>query len=361
MQPNIMIVNPHIGLFGGAERQISELANYLTDRNYRATIFTTVACPEFKASLKEARLMETGTEQALLEKVNMYSHKFDIVNPHNHPTELFFAYPLKPKVVWQCNEPPGYVLEGKDINPMERDYVQRMVKKAVVISDFDHARFRKVYGMESIINYPGIRYDYFSQDVKVRNTLNMKGNFVITQVNYFTWTKQQDKTIEIFAKVRKEVPEAKLVLIGFNGWERRFPYVDKVHHKIEEFGLEDDVFISDYLKGDDNLRNVYRQSSVCLQPVLSQGGWATTFEGISAGVPTVVSDDFVGARLISNNKLGIISGQEVEEYANRIMQVYSDYQKYKEETLVNREWIGKNLTWNRFGEKYEQIFEEVSR
>jgi glycosyltransferase involved in cell wall biosynthesis len=357
LKPSILVVNNHCDLFGGAERQISELANYLTNQNYKITIAARSMCPEFKSSLKEARIIETGGDQQLLEFCNKYQHKFDIINAHNHPVELFFSYPLKPVLVWNCNEPPGYVLEGKDLNPQERAYVQRMVKKVVVITDFDRARFKKLYGMDSTVNYPGVRYSYFSEEGKVRNTLNMKNNFVISQIGYWTWTKKQDLTIEIFAKIKKEIPSAKLVLVGYNAWATQYPYVKKVHDKIAELGLEDDVFINDYLTGDDNLRNIYRQSSVFINPTESQGGWATTFEAISAGVPTVISDDFVASNLVKEHKLGKVCS-ESEEYVKTILDIYSNYDKVKEETKENARWLSK-LTWEAFGKRYEKIFEEV--
>ena len=90
MKPKILIVNPHFNLYGGAERQVVELANHLTNKNYKVTIFTTYACPEFKQNLKEARMFECGNEQTLSNYCNAFSHKFDVVNPHNHPSELYF-------------------------------------------------------------------------------------------------------------------------------------------------------------------------------------------------------------------------------------------------------------------------------
>jgi glycosyltransferase involved in cell wall biosynthesis len=357
---SVLIINPPINLYGGAERQIAELANHLTNKNHKVTIASPFMCPEFKSSLKEARIVETGNEQELLNFVIKYSCKFEIFNPHNHPCELFAPYTQKLNTVWQCNEPPGYVLEGNPVNPQERAYIQATCKKAVVISDFDRARFKSLYGMNADVNNPGIHYDFFAEDVKVRNTLNMKNNFVVTQVGYFTWTKQQKKTIEIFAEIRKENKNCKLVLVGYNAWAKQYPYVRECHELVEKLGLEDDVFISDYLFGDENIRNIYKQSNVCINPTLSQGAYASVFESISAGVPTIVSDDFVASNLIKKNELGIVvAGQRNEDYVSKVFDVMETENAYKEKVKTNKVWIKENLTWKRFGEKYEEIFETV--
>ena len=353
MKPKILVVSPHVNLLGGAERQIAELANHLTDKNYRVTIFTTYACPQFKSKLKDSRIFECGSEQNLVSYCNSFSHKFELVNCHNHPSELYFNYMTKTRKIWQANEPPGYVLEGGDINPQERAFVQRTVNKISVITDFERARCKTVYGIDPVVNYPGIRYDFFAEDVKVRNTLNMKDNFVLVQNSFFTWTKQQVLSCEIFAKVKKKIPEAKLVLIGYDAGD----YRQKVENKIEELGIEDDVIINGYVEGDSGIRNVYKQSSVAIYPVLSQGAYASVFEAISSGVPTIVSNDFTASTLVKDNKLGEVC--DTSKFVDTILNIYSNYQKYKEKTIENAKWIKDNLTWKKFGEGYERMIEEV--
>ena len=354
LKPRIMIVNPHFNLFGGAERQVVELANHLTNHNYRVTIFTTAAVPEFKANLKDARIIETGDENNLVQYVNGFSHKFDIINPHNHPTELYLAYPSKVKKVWQCNEPPSAVLEGKSLPPGEARFVKRTTAKAVVISDYDRYRFQKTYDFTPIVNYPGVRYKYFSEEVPTKNTLNMKGNFVLSQIGMFTWTKNQKKSVEILGEIKKDIPNAKLVLVG-HGVDS--PYGLEVQKRITELGLDDDVFINDYINGDQAIRNLYKQTSVFISPLFEQGGWIATFEAMSAGVPTIVSDRFIAANLVKENKLGWVA--PIEEFAQKVLNISSDIEGEKRRTRENAKWIGENLTREKFGDNYMEIFEGV--
>jgi len=352
-----MIVPPEVKVLGGAERLIVELSNYLTSKNYPVTIFTTFAVPEFKQLLQETRILECQTEQNLVQYVNMFSHKFNIVNPHNHPAELYFAHPLKLIKIWHCNEPPGYVLEGNPVRPEEQAYVSRTCKAVVVLGDYDRYRFQKTYGITPIVNYLGIDYKFYSQTVKVRNTLNMKDNFVILQSAYFTWTKNQVKTVEIFAEVKKQIPNSKLVLAGYNV----SPYTKQVEQKVQELGLEDDVYMGDLLNNPEPnwLRNLYKQSSVFVMPILAQGGWISTFEAISSGVPTIVSEDFVGSNLVQGHKLGSVVPLQTEAFVKEILRVHDNLESEKQKTVENAKWIGENLTWEKFGKKYEEIFESV--
>ncbi len=350
-----MIVNNHFNTFGGADHLIMELSNYLTSKNYQVTIFTTTTCQEFKNSLQETRIIECQTEQNLIQHVNLFAHKFQIINAHNYPSPLYFSYPLKPIKVWHCNEPPGYVLEGNPVQPSEQTYINRTCKKVVVLGDYDKYRFQKLYGMTPIVNYLGIDYDFYSQDIKVRHTLNMKDNFVITQISYFTWTKNQVKTVEIFSEVKKQIPNAKLVLVGYDVSD----YTKKVEQKISELGLEDDVYMGGFINNPEGLRNLYKQSSIFIMPVLSQGGWISTFEAISAGVPTIVSENFVGSSLIQQHNLGSVVPLQTEAFVKEILIAHDNLKRVTDDTKEKSKWIKENLNWEKFGRKYEEIFEEA--
>ena len=358
MNPKIMVINNRFNILGGAEKLISELSNYLAYHNYPVVIFTPFACPEFKQTLKDIRIIETENEQNLFNYVSALAHKFDIINPHNHPTELYLPYPIKLPKVWQCNEPPETVLRGGSIEAGEREYVRRTTKKVVVLTNYDKFRFEKTYGIEPAVNLPGIDYGYFSESVKPRNTLNMRDNFVITQVGYFTWTKNQVRTVEIFSEVIKEIPKAKLVLAGYDA-NAKTDYSMNVHKKVEELGLEDDVLFIDFLNEED-LRNLYKQTNVFISPILDQGGILSVFEAIAAGVPTIVSPYFVASDIIKERNLGRISDVD-ENFIKAILDIYSSLGEEKQKTAENAKWIGENLTWKHFGKKYEEIFEEALR
>lgn len=355
MKPRIMMVNNSIEMMGGAERLISELCNHLTNKNYRVTLFTPSAVPEFKKTLKDARIIETGTDQNLINYVNDFSNKFDIVNPHNHPTELYFAYPLKTVKVWHVNEPPDDVLLGRGINPDESAYVRITTKKAIVLTEYDRLRFNKTYGFDATVNPPGINYDFFSENVKTKNTLDMKDNFVLTQVGFFTWTKNQLKTIEIFSEVIKEIPNATLVLVGYDA-NAKTEYTMKIHDRVNELGLEGDVVFIDFQK-EEALRNIYKQTSVLISPIKDQGGIISVFEAISAGVPTIVSDSFVASDLVKDHSLGKVA--RIEDFPKAILDTYSNIKDEKEKTIEKSRWIKENLTWDAFGKRYEQVFEEA--
>lgn len=356
------MVQPMIFVNGGAERQLAELANYLTDRNYRVTLFTAKAIPEFKKTLKETRILECGDPQRVWNAVTHFQHKFEIYNAHNDPSQMF-TWRLGLPCVWQCNEPPDMVLRGQPLDPNQKVVTQETVKKYVVISDYNKEWIKKIYGndIDVTVNHPGIRYDFFAQDIP-QDSLTLrkkwgytKKDFIVLQTGYIVWTKNQLKTLETFDEILKVKPTAKMI---FAGWDKD-EYTNKLKADIEKRGLEKSVKIMPYVEKDTDIRELYKMSDLFVNPVLQQGGYATTFEAIASGIPTIVSDTFVSSNLIREHELALAPSLDkfVETAVDVVNNNYLD--GLKTQTLGKRIWIKDNLNWNIFGQVYEKVFHEA--
>jgi len=262
-------------------------------------------------------------------------------------TNNFYCVPF---IVHNCNEPPETVLRGGKLNAREIEIVKDQVDKAFVISDFDKRRFIDTYGFEPIVNYPGIRYSMFAD---VPNISRDDKEIRILQFGYFCWTKNQIKTVEIFNEVLKSIPNAILYLVGYN----KDPYFNKVKEKIAELGIVDKVRINGYNTSDKEIVNLYKSVDIFINPVLDQGGYATSFEAVSSGLPTVVSDKFVASNLCKDHNLAEVS--KIEDFVSVILSIINNLDKNKEKISNNKLWIKDNLTWNNFGKKYESVISEL--
>jgi glycosyltransferase involved in cell wall biosynthesis len=359
MKPSILIIEPEIYVWGGAERQIVHLANYLTDHNFVVCVLTQRAIPEFKKELKEARIIETGLDtNKLVGTLHNLMPRFDIINPHNHPCELM-VFPKKFKTVWQLNEPPLEVLRGEKLPGLYKDIVNKYIDKVVVITDYEKDRSSKIYERDDlIVNYPGVRYDYFSEKVnpkKTREKYKLKDKFVILEAGYITFTKNQVAAVEILAEVKKKIPNAVLVLAGYD----KDPYKQQVMSKALDLDVMDDVIFTGYIESDEEMRDLYNIADVYIGPFLDQGGWATTFEAAVTGCPIIVSPDFVAANLVIKHHLGLV--KDISEFAD-VIKVLGTEVNMKTERSNRRkdaEWIRNNLTWEAFGKRYAKIFEEM--
>jgi glycosyltransferase involved in cell wall biosynthesis len=354
MKAKILMINPEMYVYGGAERQLVKLCNYLTEHDYLVTLLSWgKMADEVRRDLKETRIIVTPNIQDAVQVAQAIAPEYNIINPHNHPAE-YFSIPRRTPIVWQCNEPPIQILSGVDIPEHEKAAVKEFIRNVVVITDFDKERFKKYYDMDAIINYPGVpEFQPYTDERPVPiDRFGLKGKFVMLQVGMFTFTKNQVKTVEIFNEVKKKIPDAKLVLVGF-----ATDYKDRVDEKINELKLQNDVITLDYLKDDRDIRDIYHFASIHVAPVESQGAWMTSLQSTLAGIPFIVSDKFVASKLVKEHNLGFMA--PIDRFAEDIVAIYNNYDQAKDEAIIAGEWIKNNLTWDRFCKQYCEIFDGI--
>jgi len=236
----------------------------------------------------------------------------NVINAHNFPANLL-TYPLKP-VVWYCNEPPELFTnwKRKPVEAFNRWWVEKSGMKVVVADSVNQSRFLDIYKVKPEIVPYGIDYEFWSKPYPKVNGRQ----FTILQVGH---PELFYKGQQIYAEVKKENPNAKLVQLSGRGREA--------------------------------VRGWYRNADVLIHPIESQGGWLVPFEAMCAGLPVVISPQFTGAELIRDNNLGVVT----EDIAGAVL-----IHGWTDKGLIKaKEWVRKNLTWDRFGRSMERIFKEA--
>lgn len=368
----VLIVNPGINVYGGAELVIVKLANYLTQRGIRNSFLTTAITPEMKRDLDgtkiilmEASDMPIGNpllRNILLLYIGVHRllKDFDVVNVHNFPAELS-VFPCRKPVVWMCNEPPEICLRYRD----EKSLFKKLLKKvilifdkfvvrhyigvAVVADEFNAVRFRRIYGFSpEIINY-GIDHDFFSQGEreKAREEFGLSGRFVVLQVGMLTPMKNQLESIKTIEKLKEKIPHIKLVLAGWG----EDAYLALVKQYIKEKNLEDKAIITGHLNRV-AIRDLYQAADALLHPIKSQGGWLAPFEALCAKRPVVVSPEMTAADIIKKENIGIVT----KNFAEAILDIYNNSDKYREMAIKGQKWVRENLSWDKFCEEMLNIF-----
>ena len=377
----LLIVHPGMYVYGGAELVIVKLANYLSEKGIKNTLLTSSIIPEIQKDLHGTEVIipkklpkrgliailfhfrEAWTlRKYILKNIN----DFDVVNVHNFPSELSSIFSPKP-VVWMCNEPPELYLGSeskyrfisfslKIMNRvflmLDRFVVRRYITKVVVADEFNSERFEGIHGMQpDIINY-GIDYEFFSggDGNSAKDRFNLHNSFVLIQVGMLTPLKNQMKSIKTLEALKDMIPEIKLVLAGFGDRE----YEETLKNYVHEQNLNSHVVFTDQLSQEE-IRSIYHASDVALFPIKSQGGWLSPFEALSAGVPIITSTSMTVSSLIKSEGLGIVT----DNFKAAVMEIYTDQEKYKKVANKSGEWVFKNLSWDKFGEKMVEIFEEA--
>jgi len=343
---NVLIVHPSKGFYGGAEEVVVQLCKYLGSQGAEVIYLTNSLPREMRNDLVGWReIVEVGDHLSMWMETQKFMHWADIVNVHNFPATLA-TFSTKKPIVWMCNEPAELFTNWwrKPIEAFNRWWVRKSDMKVVVADRFNADRFKKIYGVEPKVIPYGIDYDFWSQ-----GECEETDGFTILQVGTITPYKNQMASIKVLEQLRNEIPNLKLVLAGIGDVR----YIEFLMQYVKERNLKV-LFTGSLCR--DGLRGWYNRSDVLLHPVKSQGGWLVPFEAICAGLPVVVSEEFTGADIIKENKLGIVT----RDYANVIKHGIVGYQQpWDEITQTAGLWVKENLTWEKFGEDMVKVFEEV--
>ncbi len=125
----------------------------------------------------------------------------------------------------------------------------------------------------------------FIADVDTRNAirkeLGLKDKFVVGHVGRLHPQKNHDFLIDVFAEIKKEKPDAELILVGTG------PLEEKVKSKVVEKGLSDCVH---FLGNRKDMNRIYQAMDVFVFPSFFEGLGIVAIEAQAAGVPIVCSE-----------------------------------------------------------------------
>lgn len=336
----VLIVHPKVPIYGGAEKAIVRLCDYMRGHNIAHALVMPQLPNGMKADLKDTKV---------------YGHMpihggWDIINYHNFPAtleSLFGAHSSNVKEVWMLNEPPEMFTnwKRKPVEWVNRKLVKHKIKNVIVNDKFNAGRCFDLYDVIPEVVYPGVDYEFFNQAEDHPNP----EFFTVLQVGTISRYKNQLASIEAVAGASKWIPNIRLWLMGY---PTEPEYKSECLQRIEELGVKVNWF-SNKSMGD--LRRLYSQADVLIHPIKPQGGWLVPFEALSAGTPIIVSDELTCSDVVRQNHLGTVAYQAAD-YVAALRQLSKDGEACRSEVEHAREWISHNLTWEIHGERTIRYF-----
>jgi glycosyltransferase involved in cell wall biosynthesis len=345
----ILIVYPNFWIYGGGERVIVRLANYLTDHYHQVTILSQMMCDAVRKDIKDARLIFAKNLPEMAQWIKKIHADFDVINYHNDPVQLL-SFGVRTPGVWMCNEPPQVWLETGKLDERQKDIVRKFIKRVVVADEFNQKRFEDLYGADSTIIPYGIDYEFLQKGdgEKFRRKYEIdERDFVITQIGFIHPLKNQMQTIKTFKEVKDQLGQAKLILAGYD----KLPYTKEVKDFMFKNNLQADVIFTGVIPYEE-IRDLHQATNVFFAPIKSQGGWLSIFDSLACGNHTIVSEEATCASILKENKLGDVGNYE--KNILRCQEVGPQMQHYMD-------WVKENLSWDKFSEQMLKVFKEVAK
>jgi phosphatidylinositol alpha-1,6-mannosyltransferase len=206
---------------------------------------------------------------------------------------------------------------------------------------------------------PGIDKSHFSPKADAihrRTELGLEGKKIIVSVGRLVHRKGQDKLIEAFPTIVREIPNAHLLIVGEG------PYRKHLEKLVERLSLKENVtfvgriFYDDlpsYLSASDvfvmpsrsrffgleveGLGIVYLEASACAIPVVA---------GISGGAPDAVQEGITGL---------CVDGTNAAQIAEAVIHICSDSKRAAKMGLAGRNWIIEQWRWEIWSKEFNTL------
>lgn len=346
---NIVIVHCGKGIYGGAERVIVELSNYLHSQHHKVMVVARDVPQDCYDDMVQGVIcIKPETYYGLRATTQDAIGWADVVNVHNFPATLT-TFPVRTRpTVWMCNEPAELFTNWKRklIEATNRWWV-RSSRMGVVVADKVNAeRFEKIYKVKPKIIPYGVDYGFWSGGERV----GKRDGTVLLQVGTISPYKNQLESVKALRELGERIPRpAILHLVGSISDREYFDIVmgfAKCYRlRVEHHSHQTREMVRDW----------YNYADVLLHPVMGQGGWLVPFEAICAGLPVIYTTDFPASSILQRIGMPISYPGKLDLVITYLMQNYTKF------AGIGKEWIKENMTWERFGEEMVNAYKENIR
>jgi len=154
----------------------------------------------------------------------------------------------------------------------------------------------------------------FNQSVRdiVRRELGLQNNFVVGHIGRFNKQKNHIFLIEIFDKIRRKNPRAKLLLVGEG------PLFEQVKEKINQLDVSEDIIL---LGKRNDVPALLQAMDVFILPSLFEGLPVVAVEAQASGLPIVMSSNITMEVGLHNYKF-ISLNETPEHWADEVLKMY---------------------------------------
>jgi glycosyltransferase involved in cell wall biosynthesis len=384
----ILLIHPHI-FAGGAEKAIVHLAHNLNKLGHEAAVCTLSArldelppiakevpyiLPESPMeplalrSIKDAFQLVLKEVEGLRKLLKVHAERFDVLSPCNFPAYwATYAFRRRKPIVWLSNEPFGPYNASRDIYDrsvvfrlafkaaafLDKRIVKQSVNEIVACSARNSRLIKQCYGLKAKVIPTGVDFEFFNQCPKnAKEALGLKDSYILLHVGAFMKRKNQLLSIRALSRLKKDIPNAKLILVGKGPWE------EALKLEVQRLGLNKDVIFAGKVR-EEELRLLYHACDLNLFPVQEQTHGLVPFEALSAGKLSLVSSESGAAELAK--ELFYLIKPTVDSIVKGVLEVYKHPEKFKELLNKGKDYVKMKLDWKNYARKIAQIYMEYSR
>jgi Glycosyltransferase len=359
----ILLFHAYGWQFGGAERLIAGLTNYLTRKNYRIllTVFEPIRDVGFKLDPTIAFIPIRGVDrriERLIQLVGLLSPDLFIGHNNSIP-ELAAVYPvLRNSGIRTIAYTLEYYFFPHRMPELASSVIARNEALARANASCFLTRFSaNAYGMA----YPNaaVMQGISSFSVPDYSSDKRCGKTVIAVGRFSDPIKRLDRVLAAFRHLLESHPDARLMIVGSYDLEARIPRNAKetIGELLRKTGVTDSQV--QFVGEQEKTQEFYSQGDVFVLTSDSEGFPLVLGEAGSYGLPAVIVDIPGLEDIIAHGENGFIVPQDdMRAMAEKISTLFDDAELLKRMSRNAREMVGR-YSIDQVGPRWEELIQVV--
>jgi glycosyltransferase involved in cell wall biosynthesis len=348
---------------GGADTILLQIAKYLSENNFDISIITTIKTdPKFGDNTNKY-------EQITQEIYHLYNFldsqgkwkDFVYYYLESRQINILFIvgsayfYDLLPdikrdfphlKVVDQLFNEYGHITNNRKYAELiDMNILASQVIEDILLQEYQESKSKTrviVHGVDTQKEFNSININQ-----KLIRDIIPNGKFIVSYMGRFSEEKCPLKFVEIVDKLRDN-KDIYFLMLG-NG-----PEYDSVKVKISELGLDDKIYAPGFVY--DN-RPFLKTTKLLIIPSRIEGIPIILMEGLSLGVPVIASKIGGIPDIIIDGYNGFVCDpNNPDEFANKIIKIYSDKNLQNQLKTNARTYAEENLDITKMNNEYINVF-----
>lgn len=228
----------------------------------------------------------------------------------------------------------------------------------ITINDEDFKNANSKLNAKSVKYIHGVGIDlerFEPQSQEKKNALRLENNFnsndyIFIYVGELSYRKQQDLIIKAASKVKKNLPNLKILFVGTGGLEEEYK------ENVKKMNLENNVIFLGYRN---DVPKLMALSDVGISASRQEGLPLNIMEAMATGLPLIVTNSRGNRDLVTQNENGLIVGlSDSVEMAKAINTLYNDKNLALDFKKSNLEKV-KLYSIEKVSKEMKDIYEEV--
>ncbi|MCX5796863.1 MAG: glycosyltransferase family 4 protein [Elusimicrobia bacterium] len=253
-------------------------------------------------------------------------------------------------------------LEGRTLSQLALRVCARRCAGGVAISRYVEGEARRVLPAAVPIRvlYNIVDLERFQPNAAPATDLRKApGEVWFGVVGALTPLKGQDLFLEAAARVTRELPQARFVIVGANFYrtEATLGFEADLRRRAEQPDLSGRVL---FLGQREHMPGVLRRLDVLVQPNRGPEGLGrSVLEAMACGVPVIAVDRWGPAELISDGRTGLLTPWlDVPALAKRMLELGANRARCAELGAAGRNWAASELEPKRLVNAFRQFMQE---